>query len=865
MLTDHDIDLGQAALAAGLINARTLARAFHDAGAQGGALALRTQLSKAGISRDDLRRLQARVRALGRIGRQATLPGSPAPLRPLPPARASLLAPDTPKVAAYDRLGLPADRFAARYTPIDELGRGGVGRVLSAEDALIGRVVAVKMLHSIDASAHQMQRFVTEAQTTAQLEHPNVVPVYDFSVLEDGAPCFTMKRVRGRSLKQVLEALANNEPDATAEYTRFRLLQIFIGVCQAMEYAHSKGVVHRDLKPDNIMLGDFGEVLVMDWGIAKILGQAEDAYDAVTPSLITETMGTIEGSIVGTPGYMAPEQARGEHERIDARTDVWALGAMLYEMLCGAFPFQDAGGTLPVLVATATREVPSARSLAPEREIPEDLDDICARALAQQPHDRFDAVKPLRASIEAVLAGTKEATRRAEEAEEQLRDGEESLWYMRMLREELTDLDAQLESLAPLSGQEAVAAKRERWAREDRVSAIRKELRRAFTFAERKLARAVELVPTDEEPRGLLADMHWRRYRDALQTLDATTAEDHLKAVARYRPADARLRRPTLSLRTTPAGAEVTLHRVVERDRLLIDAAPRVLGKTPLTAVTVPTGRSVLSIRLPHRPPVRLPIHAWQGDTLEFTVRLPSQIELGDDFIFVPGGAYIRGGDPEALLGHQATVVDVAAFAIQRLPVTCDAYFEFLNALPPHQARTHAPRDGGRLYVEPDAAGRFATPIIDRDGDAWSLDWPIFSVSFDDARAYAAWASTRDTAIYRLPTEDEWEKAARGTDGRIFPWGDHFDPTFCRMRYSLPGDLMPKPVGAFATDRSPYGVRDMAGNVREWTDSWIEEGLRTVRGGAFNHYAFTCRAASRFGYSPGRTLAGVGFRLVRVI
>lgn len=867
MLTDHDIDLGQAALAAGLIDARQLAQAYHAAGHHGIDLPFSAVLIRAGLAPDAVRNLEAELLGVplshrdtlalySDVSAPPRIVSPPSDRLPLPPAVAA------PAGTASDRLGLPAERFAARFVSTDELGRGGVGRVMAADDTLIGRSVAIKLLLTREATQEQVQRFITEAQTTAQLEHPNVVPVYDFSMLENGAPCFVMRRVRGRSLLTVLRGLADQEPAVVEEFTRFRLLQIFINVCQAVEYAHSKGVIHRDLKPDNIMLGHFGEVLVMDWGIAKILGQA-DSLDAVQPSLSAGLPGTLEGSIVGTPGYMAPEQARGHHEQIEPRTDVWALGAILYEMLSGTYPFANAGNAIAMLVATATRAVPAVQTIAPDRDIPDELAEICARALAADVQDRFAAVKPLREAIEAFLAGTREAARRAEEADRQLRDGEESLWYMRMLREELIELRDRLTQQPPLTGTEPLDTKRARWATEDRASAIRKELHRAFDWAQSKFTRAVELVPTLDAPRTLLADMHWRQYRDALDAFDHAAAEDHLKAVTRYRPADPRLRRPTLRLHTTPAGAQVTLLRVVERDRLLIDTAPRSLGHTPLDAVTLPTGRSVLIIEAPDRRPVRLPILAWQGDQLDFTVHIPTDAALGADFVFIPGGTYVRGGDPEALLSKPAQVIDVAPFAIQRLPVTCGAYFDYLDAIPTDEAHRRAPRINGQPYVQPGPEGRYSRPLIDVDGDTWHPDWPIFSISFDDARAYCAWASARDGVAYRLPTEDEWEKAARGPDGRFFPWGDHFDPTFTRMRYSLPGDLMPKPVGQFEADASPYGVRDLAGNVREWTDGWIEEGLRTVRGGAFNHYAFTCRAASRFGYTPRRTLAGVGFRMVK--
>ena len=757
---------------------------------------------------------------------------------------------------------LASARFGQRYLPGAELGRGGVGRVVEAEDRLFGRHVALKLLLAREPAS--VRRFVAEARTTARLEHPNVVPVHDFGLLPDGAPCFAMKRVQGRALKAILQDLAANEPAVRAAFGRYRLLRILISVGQAAEFAHSRGVVHRDLKPDNIMVGDYGEVLVMDWGVAKVLAVAEEARATDLPAVGAHV--TLAGSIIGTPGYMAPEQARGENDRIDGRADVWSLGAMLYEILTGRRPFQSELSTLAVLVATSARDVPPARQAAPDREIPSDLEEICARALARDPAHRYLTAGAFCEDIELYLTGTRERERRLAEADRLVADGEESLWYLSMLRDELGTLRARLAEQPALTGQEPLSHKRVQWSAEDRCMALEAEQRQTFGWAEARLLQAVELAPDHTRARSLLADMHWGRYRTARAGHDLLVAEEHLKAVARVRPNDPRLREPvSLMLVTHPPGAEVLLCRVVEQDRVLVRVAERALGHTPLAEVHLPTGRSSLEIRLPDRRPVRVPLMAWQGDASTLAVALPTDAELGADFQFVPGGHYVRGIDPEAILARPSGLVDVGPFAIARFPTTCAEYFDFLNDVPRDEALRRAPRSSDQgVLVAPGLTG-WRAPCADVDGDEWDPTWPVFNISYEDAEAYAAWRSARDGAHYRLPTEDEWEKAARGTDGRIFPWGDHFDPTFCRMRTSLPGDLLPKPVGSFPTDTSPYGVQDLAGGVREWVDGWIEKGLRSARGGAFNHYAFLCRAASRFGYSPRATIAGLGFRLVKVL
>jgi hypothetical protein len=231
-----------------------------------------------------------------------------------------------------DRLGLH-----------EEIGRGGMGVVIRGRDDGLGRDVAVKVLHEKYAGKPEMaRRLLEEARVTGQLQHPAIVPVHDIGKLPDGRPYFTMKLIRGRTLIELL----NERSDPGQDRPRF--LKVFEQVCQALAYAHSKGVVHRDLKPHNVMVGAFGEVQVMDWGLAKVLpsGGRQPPEDQEAASVIRkgndEGSGseTEEGAVMGTAAYMAPEQARGEVQDIDARSDVFGLGAMLCQILTGqpAFP-----------------------------------------------------------------------------------------------------------------------------------------------------------------------------------------------------------------------------------------------------------------------------------------------------------------------------------------------------------------------------------------------------------------------------------------------------------------------------------------------------------------------------------------------
>ncbi|MGO9838099.1 MAG: serine/threonine-protein kinase [Polyangiaceae bacterium] len=308
------------------------------------------------------------------------------------------------------------DAAGARYAVKSLLGQGGMGEVHLTADGWIGREVAMKIAHHGQAGQpHLRARFVREALVQGQLEHPSIVPVYDLGTRPDGATFFTMKRVRGLTLAEIIHGLKREDPAVVRAYSRRRLLTAVSSVCLAVSFAHSRGVVHRDLKPANIMLGDFGEVYVLDWGVARVL---EDAWvkRPSTAQVEVPVGRTQAGALVGTPGYAAPEQVQGDR-RVGEPTDVYALGAILFELL--ALSPLHRGDSVDALIASTLQSGasrPSAR--APLLGIPPELDHICARATALSPADRFASAREMQEAVERYLDGERDAERRRELAKQ---------------------------------------------------------------------------------------------------------------------------------------------------------------------------------------------------------------------------------------------------------------------------------------------------------------------------------------------------------------------------------------------------------------------------------------------------------------
>jgi serine/threonine-protein kinase len=328
-----------------------------------------------------------------------------------PGVRNSLMClPRVPGPARLETMIPPHEPEGSRYTLTRLHGEGGLGRVWLARDRELQRGVALKEIRpDLVPDLEVRRRFLKEAQITSQLEHPNIVPVYELARRrEDDQPFYTMRFVRGETLLAAIQEFHRGRAGKAPDRLAFQsLLGTFLKVCDAIAYAHARGVVHRDLKPENVVLGSYGEVVVLDWGLAKLVDDPELASEDNTrirerilvsaEASAAQTLG-----LLGTPSYMAPEQVEQNHEQIDGRTDVYALGGILFEILTG-HPPAEGTTTAQVLEQARTGRIPRARQVEPT--VPPPLEAVCAKAMSLASADRYPKVADLAQEVRCWIAG----------------------------------------------------------------------------------------------------------------------------------------------------------------------------------------------------------------------------------------------------------------------------------------------------------------------------------------------------------------------------------------------------------------------------------------------------------------------------
>ncbi len=665
------------------------------------------------------------------------------------------------------------------------------------------------------------------------------------------APPETSDRtVSGTPLKDAIRA-AHAKPDEDALRT---LIAQLAAVATTVGNAHRNGVILRNLAPDNILLGELGEVVY-----------AEPRREL-------------------TAAYCSPEQARDPTGALTPASDVFALGALLFEALTNTPLFAQVGkeATLKAVLDDERRPFESPF------DVPTPLHDVLKRATHGAPGARHPNGSAFAADLDRWLFDIHTGHPSFQEFANHPESAAQLRHSAVLARAEAIVMLSRLEGLGRIEDKQPAWAKQEEAAGLDRTA---DQLDREYRAA---LERELAIHPADDHIRDLLCAHLLEQHKRVEADLDATEADaapfaDRLRALAPRKHAAYLAGEGRLTLHTDPPGATVELYRYELKDRRLWPTFVRDLGKTPLNDIRLGMGSYVCIVRHPDCVDVRYPIVIrrrthWHGrgpdEQDPVPVVLPRRDTLGNGHVYVPGG-WFRCGGPEVGNAIPSTWSWCDGFVIQKDPVSWRTWIEFLDALarskdPELDACLPRTRDGHPLVHARNGAH---SPLPGPFGRQPDLDWPVTNISWNAASTFARWRTQVTDTTWRLPDDIEWEKAARGVDGRTYPWGNALDPLFAVYGQSQDGVGHPRKPEAFPSDSSPYGVRGMAGNVRDWCrDSWQSRpqiaadhgppvvsntGPKVVRGGHFQLTGPELSTWLRARVDAESHEPWLGFRLVR--
>lgn len=702
-----------------------------------------------------------------------------------------------------------------KYVLERRLGEGGMGVVYKAHHKFLKTTRAIKTIKSelIGNDTSFVKRFHQEAMAAAAIGHPNIIAVLDYGLLQEKIPYIVMEFVEGVSLETLITNKTRFTPEEALEY-----MQV---ITSALSAAHKHGIVHRDLKPLNIMIESGGsvreQIRILDFGLAKI--KSTDLFGSFVAA---KTVG-----IVGSPAYMAPEQWSGEET--DRRCDVYSLGIILYEMLTGDVPFK--GSNIPAIMKKHLLTPPPPLA-TPGSGISPEVEKVVHRALEKQPEMRTASVEDLIAEFEqAVLhpAPAKPKTKRRS-------TGKSTAVARRRKTNQFTPIEPDSSDTQEKIEEEAVTPV---FAQD--VNTFRSPMPHGASENDTaQLPRTLSL-PTIEKPKPLPKPIEPApRKADESVTLDGNGKGN--AAPLPGKPPD------TLAIDERLPG------RVVIGQQSLVGNMLKKRFTVPVVAGVVILGLMILSAFVYSRK---------ESDSSGLQAHASGAANTKRDMVLIEGGTFTMGSNNTGEEQKGEHTVTVPSFYLDKYEVTNAEYAEFI-------------KDTGKPApaIDQRVTGSYWQPWKDKNPPAGRERWPVVNVSPKDVEAFAAWLSQRDGVVYRLPTEEEWEFAARnGSSNSLFPWGNSWEDG----RSNINQKKSPVDVGSFPQGATRSGVQDMVGNVWEWTSSKPSfydntrilssvKNARVQRGGSFfekvNSDFHNATDRSWFGDENSK-FPTIGFRLAR--
>ena len=791
-------------------------------------------------------------------------------------------------------------KIEGSFSNLSVIGLGGMGTVFAAKDALFYRNVALKIMRTdLRTNNKNVDSFIREARITAQIDHPNIVPVYNLGIFKEVGPYFSMKKVEGITLAKVLKELESNDEEMEKKYTLRRRLEIFLSICNGAAFAHSKGVIHCDLKPGNIMLGNYGEVFIMDWGMAvyrsdKDLSSHNTKIDLreISDSEFEHTA-NITNTINGTPAFMAPEQIFGKTDSIDEQTDVYALGVILYTLLtCTQSPFPPKLAAKKIFEKALSGDFLPPRKRSPKRQISRELEVVCLKAMSPYKHERYANVIALMQDVRNILdmhpvevynspllnfvkycrrhpmiptvlfcsliilsvfysyiSINRMLTANTLSNVLTITLDESSLMFARVRMNMKRNMEVSHSVNYDMQSEENSDFETKNY-----TAKLDLNCSHAINtlIQLNQVATGKKYLPVISQT--LYFCIHYSlltRNSDnilKIQTIDDGLVYTAYKAIISKDPVLRRklqlvaLNSGVVKFRTNNKNLNVYITKQIDQD-ISFSAADN-SGDVPekKSEMIVYYGAFEANLKAGEYS-LLVSADGKRNITIPITIEAGENVELDFEFpeVIPQDCVYIHPGHYLSNISHQYSYgkrIYIDGYFLLEREVTIGEYFEFWRQISDRNLKNSY--NPNLIYYQ---NGKYIIRKLFRDNNTISAPYrkemPIVGISVAGAEAFCKYMSGKLGMKCRLPYFHELEKAARGTGRRIYVWGNRFYHNYALLASN--SDINKYPFGAqpksFPHDYSLYGVYDLAGNVRELVQLKNNADKFAVYGGSYRNTA----------------------------